>query len=202
MFKLFKKDKGAGHNKAFERISEILTSDDMQIRILGPDVYGRLSALSAIDKVPNPEGEFGIALGNPIPTNGPIGSLSYISSMTTEAGSRLLFHRIKAHGNIDVFEYVSMDSSSWGYLFVDMYHSRKSKILPKGFVKPPGSQQLTGFNHMWDSFPYYFGEQKQKLPSDIRLLYAPTSSIEKEMVGRKYIRPELHAGLGAIIMAH
>ena len=63
--------------------------------------------------------------------------------------------------NIDVYEYAALSGDDWGFFFVDMYHSRKSALIPIGFSKLPCGQQLIGFNHFWDDFPFGYAEQKE-----------------------------------------
>jgi hypothetical protein len=186
---------------AFKRISQALTDDDLQLRFLGPQQYSYFKALSAIDKHPNGEGAFGTSLKNPIPANGPIGTISYLSNLTTSSGQRITFHRISAFGNIDVYEFVALSGSPWGFFFVDMYQSRKSTLVPKNFTQASAPQQFIGFNHFWDDFPFGFAEQKQALPKDMRLLYASVNSVSHEMTGRDYVRPELHAAVRDQILA-
>ena len=103
MFGFFKKKSPQRDlESAFKKMESFLTDDDMQMRILGPQKYAHFSSLSAIDKRPNGEGDFGRSLGNPIPTNGPIGSIAYLSGLGTSAGHRIVFHRIKAFDDVDV----------------------------------------------------------------------------------------------------
>ncbi|MCY4364582.1 MAG: hypothetical protein OXE42_20765, partial [Gammaproteobacteria bacterium] len=70
---------------------------------------------------------------NPIPVNGSIGQLAYLSKLETERGERILFHRIGAVDTIDVFEAVTFSGSEWFILFVDLYHPRRSRLTPDGF---------------------------------------------------------------------
>ena len=136
MFGLFgKKNPQKALEDAFRRMDKMLTDDDLQIRVLGPQGYAHFRSLSAIDQHPKSEGDFGRSLTNPIPANGPIGSMSYLSNLGTNSGHRILFHRIKVFQDIDVYEFAALSGDSWGLLFVDMYHSRKSKQIPKECLK-------------------------------------------------------------------
>jgi len=187
-----KRREKAALDSVMEKISLALTDDDFQLRILGPKNYSMFKNMSAIDCHHKAEGEFGRTLSNPIPTNGPIGTLVYLSGLKTRAGERIVFHRLNAIGKSDVYEYVSLSGSEWGFLFVDMYHSRKTTLEPDGFVRVSEPMQLTGFNHFWDDFPYGFFEQKQPLPKDIRMLYASIDAISKGMEGRTFQPTDLH----------
>ena len=192
MVGFFRRKKDKEVEAIFEKMSLMLGDDDMQIRMLGPKTYSDFKSLTAIDQHRDADGELGISLNNPIPTNGPIGSVSYLSNLVTKSKHKILFHRIKVIKKIDVYEYVSICSSLWGFLFLDMYHSRKSKLTPNGFERASEPQQFIGFNHFWDDFPYGYAEQKSSLPFDFGLLYVPIGLVSNEMIGREYNRPERH----------
>jgi hypothetical protein len=55
---------------------------------------------------------------NPIPVNGPIGELAYLSKLETVQGERILFHRIGTVNMIDVLEAVTFSGSEWFILFI------------------------------------------------------------------------------------
>ena len=51
MFGFGKRKKGnSSLESTFERISQMLTDDDLQLRILGPQEYSKFKSLTAIDK--------------------------------------------------------------------------------------------------------------------------------------------------------
>src|SRR3546814_6331822 len=70
-----------------------------------------LESAPAYDKDPNGSGPFGFTETNPIPVNGPIGQLAYLSRLETQSGQRILFHRLGAIDKVDVFEAVTFDGS-------------------------------------------------------------------------------------------
>jgi hypothetical protein len=186
-------------NAILENIALMLSDDEMQLRILGPQQYAVFKSLTAIDAHRDAEGDFGTNFRNPIPTNGPIGSLAYLSNLNSPLGYPLLFHRINSIDKIDIYEYVSFMGVEWGLLFVDMYHSRKSRLVPNGFARTGNTRQLSGFNHYWEDFPFGFAEQKHSLQGDIRLLYCTIEAIANEMRGREFSAPEKHRQLRSVI---
>ena len=97
----------------------------------------------------------------PIPVNGPIGQLAYLSRLETQSGQRILFHRLGAIGTVDVFEAVSFNGSRWFILFVDLYHPRRSRLTPDGFrFTKDVVAQFSGFHKFCENFPYDFVEKK------------------------------------------
>lgn len=197
MFGFFKKRNQEQHalHDIFSKMSDVLSNDDLQNRLSGPQMYSYLKALPAYDARPNAghEGPLGEVRLNPIPANGPIGSLVYLSSLRHSSGSRITFHRVQSIERVDMYEYVTLDGLHWGWLFVDMYHFRKSKPTPDGFTKLPPPQQLTGFYHYWDDFPFGYALQKEALQSDLGLLYCSIQLVSEQMKGRDFTPPYSHA---------
>jgi len=112
-----------------------IPSDDVaQNLLLPPAVRGMIEGGLDCDILPGAVGELGRTWTNPIPTNGVLGSVLYLSSLRTAADQPLLFHRLGSRGKVDVYETVSLDGESWDVLFVDMYHPRKSRRAPSGLT--------------------------------------------------------------------
>ena len=91
------------------------------------------------DEIPGAIGVFGNVPVNPIPVNGPIGEIKYLSRLRVKHGPGFIFHRIGSvrisdtTNPIDVFEIVSIDGHVWDILYLDMYHPRRSVKAPKGY---------------------------------------------------------------------
>jgi hypothetical protein len=85
------------------------------------------------EQVPNSFGEFGRTTTNPVPVNGPIGELIYLSRLEAIDGSPIAFHRLGAFGDVDIFELVLQGGRGWDLLYLSMYYSRKSSAAPRGY---------------------------------------------------------------------
>jgi hypothetical protein len=153
---------------------------------------------AAVDKVPNGSGAFGLDKGNPIPVNGALGELSYLSRIETPKGEFLLFHRIGAINLIDVFEAVTITGSSWHILFLDCYHPRRSRLAPDGFRlgKP---RQFSGFHTYCANFPSDFVECKRSAPDGLRIGYVAVSNVEPALRDNRFERPIAHKAKLAIV---
>ena len=93
--------------EAFEQIRRILEDEQFQLDMIQPAMKAMIESRPAYDQDPNGTGPFGFSETNPIPVNGSIGQLAYLSKLETERGERILFHRIGAVDTIDVFEAVT-----------------------------------------------------------------------------------------------
>ena len=81
-------------------INRILDDEKFQLELVHPVMRSMLESAPAYDKDPNGTGPFGFIETNPIPVNGPIGQLAYLSRLETQAGQRILFHRVGAIGTV------------------------------------------------------------------------------------------------------
>ncbi len=150
--KFFKKQNNDETDAVFRRLHEFLTSDEKQNDLLPEAVQGMLYAGADVDFLPSASGAFGYSETNPIPVNGPIGEITYLSSLRTNMGAFLFAHRLGSVNRMDVFETVSSDGQDWRLMFFDMYHPRKSKIAPSGhtIVEP---QIIIGTTQLVPNFP-------------------------------------------------
>lgn len=152
----------------FKKLDKFLQSDDDQNGTLPEPVRSQIAAGLNCDELPDARGEFGRALSNPIPTNGPLGQVIYLSRLRTNTGSPVMFHRVRAEesaaGIIDVFDILSLDGKVQETLFLSMYHPRKSRKVPRGYTyadKLDSSNFTYGVDHIIPNFP-------QKLDAYIR----------------------------------
>ncbi len=179
--------------EAFEQIRRILEDEQLQLDMIHPTMKEMIESRPAYDKDPNGTGPFGYSETNPIPVNGPIGQLAYLSKLETTKGERILFHRIGAVNTIDVFEAVTFSGSEWFILFVDLYHPRRSRLAPDGFRFTQEVGQFSGFHKFCNDFPYDFVEMKQsESESGLSMAYIAISKVMESIQNKAYQRPLAH----------
>lgn len=117
----------------FEKALRFLDDETAQNNAL-PEQFRKVLAVSpSCDRIPNAFGEFGRTLTNPIPVNGPVGQLVYLSRLETPNGSAVAFHRLGAFDKVDAFEVVSENGRHWDVLYLSLYFTRKSTQVPSGY---------------------------------------------------------------------
>lgn len=179
--------------EAFEQIRRILEDEQFQLDMIHPAMRSMIETCPSYDKDPNGTGPFGFSETNPIPVNGPIGQLAYLSKLETTKGERILFHRIGAVNTIDIFEAVTFSGSEWFILFVDLYHPRRSRLTPDGFRFTQEVGQFSGFHKFCADFPYDFVEMKQsERESGLSMAYIAISKVMEPIQNRAYQRPLAH----------
>lgn len=179
--------------EALGQIRRILEDEQFQLDMINPTMKAMIESRPAYDRDPDGTGPFGFSETNPIPVNGPIGQLAYLSKLETVRGERILFHRIGAVNTIDVFEAVTFSGSEWFILFVDLYHPRRSRLTPDGFRFTQEVGQFSGFHKFCKDFPYDFVEMKQsERESGLSMAYIAISKVAELIQNRAYQRPLAH----------
>ncbi len=178
-------------DEALSGIRKILEDEEFQLDLT--PLKEMLKACPAYDCDPNGSGPFGFCETNPIPVNGPIGQLAYLSRLETIRGQRILFHRIGAFNTIDVFEAVSFSGDEWFILFIDLYHPRRSRLLPDGFRFTQEVPQFSGFHMFCQNFPNDFIEMKAtQRDSGLSLAYIPISRVAQQIQENRFQKPLAH----------
>lgn len=193
--KLFgNESKDDAETREIEVMTRRIIDDETFQNSLVPEVAARLIREgSAVDKLPNGFGAFGFEVENPIPVNGPIGELAYLSRLETMQGEHLLFHRIGAVKTIDAFEAVTYSGGEWFIFFLDAYHPRRSRSAPAGFQIAPAPRQFSGFHNYCKNFPYDYPEARRALSeATISLAYIPTGSVVIQLQQRLFNRSLAH----------
>jgi hypothetical protein len=196
-----KKDENDVLRDAFAHINKIIDDENFQNESLGA---GRDLIINepSFDVNPAGYGPFGFTETNPIPVNGPLGELSYLSRIETLDGDRLMFHRLgpiklknpigKTH-HVDVYEAVSINGNQWFVFYLDFYHPKRSRALPKGFQFTKEIPQFSGFNRISHDFPNNFVEtREQEKESGLSFAFMPMSKVMPSINAGIYTRPDSH----------
>lgn len=176
----------------FKLVTKILDDEEYQIN-LSPNA-ALIKQGKSIDQIEGGAGPFGCPT-NPIPVNGPLGEMTYLSRLRTMKNEQLFFHRIGAISSFDLFELVSISGNEWHILALHMYHPRRSRLVPDNFKLVDEISQFSGFTHFCKNFPYDFEEEKNKKEHGdaIALAYIPSGLLNASLVVNNHaIKPEKH----------
>ena len=121
--------------QVFEKLHRFLSDENLQNSKMPSAVQFMLKGGEDVDEIPGGTGEFGRSYANPIPVNGPIGEIVYLSRLAVgDTGAKVLYHRLGSIKSIDVYETVSIDGKIWDVLYLSFYHPRRSRKAPNGYV--------------------------------------------------------------------
>ena len=163
---------------AFEKIESFMLLEATQNSMYSAALQQRMAAGGAVDEIAGAAGEFGRDVRNPIPVNGFIGELVYISRMVLPGGGSMMGHCLGSIDTIDVYETVALDGSRWDLLFFDLYHMRKSKHLPSGYQGTRARQP-------------FFLATNFAVPAFPLSMYAAISDCTARVLGMPVVSPQL-----------
>ena len=140
----------------YKEIDRLMDDEKAQVDALPEPLRSEVLRGASCDEIPEATGEFGRDPRNPIPVNGPMGEIIYLSNLRTVTLQPIMFHRLGSAGHVDVYETVSVDGAMWDVLFFDLYHPRKSQRAPTGYQIIAGAEcnrLLSGAHEFVASFP-------------------------------------------------
>jgi hypothetical protein len=117
----------------FKKLDRLMDDEKAQIEGLREPFRSEVLRGADCDEIAGAAGEFGRDPRNPIPVNGPLGEMIYLSNLRAAGSQQIMFHRLGSVRNVDAFEAVSVDGAMWDVLFLDLYHPRKSRRAPTGY---------------------------------------------------------------------
>ena len=176
-----------------EQYRPVVEDEAVQMELTGPMIREMILEGADYDRDPAGTGPFGFSHTNPIPVNGPIGQLAYLSRLETLDGERIFFHRLGSRARVDVFEAVTFSGSQWFVLHLDMYHPRRSRALPEGFRFTRETPWFTGFHNAVPDFPKGITDLIEvDDPSVIDCAYLPIPDLFLTLMTHRYERPPEH----------
>lgn len=121
--------------KMYDNALKLFNSAELQNATLPPDLRERVEKGEDCDVVSGAVGRFGHDATNPIPVNGPLGELTYLSRLRLRStGSMVFFHKVDTQDGVDVFELVNVSGKFVDYLYLDMFHPRASRLYPEQYT--------------------------------------------------------------------
>ncbi|WNJ99968.1 hypothetical protein L2D14_00750 [Thalassospiraceae bacterium LMO-JJ14] len=180
--------------KIFDKMARVMEDEKLQNSMYPDQIKSQIENGQDTDEISYAVGEFGRTEDNPIPVNGPIGELVYLSCLKTKSNARLLFHRLGSMDGIDFYETVTIDGRDWDVLFFSMYHPRKSKKAPSGYVLTSTNEQplLFGTNRRVENFPYSLQQAIRSTTSEIFGFPLPPPQVRQAEESVKFQRPKDH----------
>jgi len=180
--------------RIFEKMARLMEDENQQNSMYPPQIRNQIIGGHDIDELPYGDGDFGRCEDNPIPVNGSIGELIYLSSLKTVSGNRVLYHRLGSVEGIDIYETVSIDGTKWDLFYFSMYHPRKSRKAPSGYsiIKMNEQPLLYGTNRRIDNFPFGLQKAISNTTAEIFGIPMPPPQVRVAEEHVKFSRPRDH----------
>ena len=141
---------------AFKKVHRLMENERAQNERLSEPLRSKVLGGADCDEISAAVGEFGRDPRNPIPVNGPLGEMVYLSNLRTDTLKQIIFHRLGSLSDVDIYETASLDGAKWDILFLHPYHPRKSRRAPSGYQMMMGQKSgriLLGCNDFVAAFP-------------------------------------------------
>ena len=179
-------------DREIDTIERVMEDEAYQNTFLAPEVAVRVAEGDGVDQLSGAKGEFGFDPLNPIPVNGPLGAITYLSRLKTVLGERLLFQRVGGDMDVQAYEAVTYSGDDWFVLFLDIYHPRKSAMLPAGFEFSGDVALFSGFVDISSDFPKDYTQRVNALDQRLQPAYAPETRLGGHFDSGDYNRPVGH----------
>jgi hypothetical protein len=143
-------------NAGYKKLHRLMDNEKAQIERLPEPLRSEVRSGADCDEIAGAVGEFGVDPRNPIPVNGPLGAMIYLSNLRTGTSQQIMFHRLGSVSRVDIYETVSLDGTRWDFLFLHLYHPRKSRRPPSGYQIVTDAERnrlLLGTNEFLTAFP-------------------------------------------------
>jgi hypothetical protein len=189
----------------FDKIAELMEDENLQNSMNHPMIKDQILGGLDVDQLPHGIGEFGRSAENPIPVNGALGELVYLSLLKTrDTNQRLLFHRLGSVESLDMYETVSIDGRKWDILFFSMYHPRKSRKAPAGYAlaEPRSQPLLYGTNRRVERFPYGLQEAIRQTTEEMIGIPLPPPQVRQAEESVRFQRTQEHEERIRIATSH
>jgi len=151
--------------EVFGKLRRLMANENAQNERLPEPIRSEVRRGVNCDEIPEAVGEFGRDPRNPIPVNGPLGELIYLSNMRTADSQQIMFHRLGSVSKVNIYETVSFDGATWDIFFLHQYHPRKSRRAPAGYQLVTAAEEnslLFGTNAFVKTFPHYLPDSIAK----------------------------------------
>lgn len=178
----------------FEKLRSYLNDEAAQVNRLPEKFRTRIVANVACDRTPGGEGQFGRTVTNPIPVNGPLGQVIYLSALRAN-NQPILFHRLGSFSEVDIFETVSADGAVWDLLFLSLYYPRRSRVAPQGYalnLTEPLAGRFYGATTRVEPFPHNLYEAVRNFTVRFVGIPLPNKHVRELLATKQFVPPETH----------
>jgi hypothetical protein len=149
----------------------IAGDEEAQNQNTNPMFLMQMLAGADIDCITDDE-SFGLTRENPVPVNGQLGQLTYLSRLRTQNGDGFVFHRLGSEGTVDLYELLSFRGEMRFIAYLDMYHPRRSRKPIVGLTLEEKPTPFTGSPMRLQAFPMELLTTYDSIPQPRQLAFA------------------------------
>lgn len=187
----------------FKRLHRLMDNEKSQTERLPDPLRSEVRNGAECDQIAGALGEFGHDPRNPVPVNGPLGAIVYLSNLRTPNSQPIMFHCLGSVMSVDIYETVSVDGARWDILFLHQYHPRKSRHTPSGYQMAAGAdynKTLLGINGYLTAFPEHLSDAIAKSTERLFGVRVRPALVREALGQAIFERPNDHLARLKIVM--
>lgn len=156
-------------DREIETLNRLLEDEAYQLSLMPDQVVKEALRNGAVDEVAGGSGSFALLPSNPVPVNGTVGAMAWLSRLQTRHGDSLVFHRLGMLEAIEVYEALSLQRRQWFLFFLDPRYQRASTAAPAGFHLIAAGRPFHGVGSLMRHFPHDFEDIVSGYDEEFRL---------------------------------
>ncbi|MEM6988388.1 MAG: hypothetical protein AAF499_17875 [Pseudomonadota bacterium] len=172
-----------------ETVSRLLDDPDYQLSLMPRAIVDQARRNGHAGEIPNAAGSFALVPSNPVPVNGTVGAMAWLSRLQTRHGESLVFHRLGILGDLEVYETLSLQRQQWAMFFFDPRYLSASTRAPNGYQLLSSSRPFHGVGSHMRDFPFEFDEIVNGYSEAFKLATVAPNKILNQLPGVNTERP-------------
>ncbi|MEM9601961.1 MAG: hypothetical protein AAGA11_03805 [Pseudomonadota bacterium] len=172
-----------------EEVNRLLEDPAHQLSMMPERVVEQARRNGRVDTVPGASGSFGTVPTNPIPVNGTVGAMAWLSRLQTRQGESLVFHRVGLLHGLEVYEALSLTRANWFLFFLDPVHLGASRQAPEGFRLMAEGRLFHGVGRLMPRFPGDLERIVASYDEVFRLATVAPNKVLNQLASREPERP-------------
>ncbi len=170
-------------------LNRLLEDAEYQLSFMSAEFAEDALSNGAAEEVPGAIGRFAYTPTNPVPVNGTVGAMAYLSRLQTRSRDSLIFHRLGRLDALEVFEALCLAQGQWFVFFLDPRYARASASAPEGLTLLRPGRLLHGVGTTMRDFPFEFAEIVGEYKEEFRLATVAPNKVLNQLPHGSVERP-------------
>lgn len=172
-----------------ERVNQLLEDPEYQLSLMPQSVIDQARRNGHAPAGSSADQRFGLVPSSPVPVNGTLGAMAWLSRLQTRQGDALVFHRLGVLRGLEVYETLSLRYRDWSLFFLDPRYLSSSKQSPAGYSLLEAGLPFQGVGSLMHNFPLDFSEIVSGYSEALRLATVAPNKVISLFAGLDVKRP-------------
>jgi len=172
-----------------ESLNRLLEDQAYQLSLMPEAIVSQAQRNGQVDEIVGAQGRFAYVPTNPVPVNGTVGAMAWLSRLQTRHKESLVFHRLGQIGAIEVYEAMSLIRRQWFVFFTDPRYAGASDRAPEGLNLMEPGRPFHGVGSLMRDFPHEFADIVQAYSEEFRLATLAPNKVLNQLSDAVVERP-------------